>query len=129
MRSGDFRGLLAAATGRDPWLSRAPLTVVSTGTYWRNAWKYRARTYRHFGWDNGTVLANLFAMSQGPGLSPTGWCSGSSTRRSTALLDLDADREVALSLAAIGACRRRRPQLPVPSLERLPAQTGVAAQR
>ena len=81
LRSGDFRGLLAEATDREPWLSRAPVTIVSTGSYWRNAWKYRARTYRHFGWDNGTILANLFAMSRALGY-PTSWCSGLSTGKS-----------------------------------------------
>jgi transglutaminase-like putative cysteine protease len=42
--------------------------VISTGTYWRNAWKYQARTYRHFGWDNGTLLANLLASAAAQGL-------------------------------------------------------------
>ena len=31
-----------------------------TSTFWRNAWKYRSRTYRHFGWDNGTIVANIW---------------------------------------------------------------------
>jgi hypothetical protein len=39
------------------------VTIICTGTYWRNAWKYQARTYRHFGWDNGTLLANMAAVS------------------------------------------------------------------
>ena len=52
LREGDWRGALRA-------MPPAPLYVISTGTYWRNAWKYQARTYRHFGWDNGTILANL----------------------------------------------------------------------
>ena len=46
----------------------APLTIVCTCTYWRNAWKYQARTYRHFGWDNGTLLANLLAVATALGL-------------------------------------------------------------
>src|SRR5207244_11184079 len=63
LRGGDFRQGLAAATGDEPTVRHAPVTMVCTGTYWRNAWKYRARTYRHFGWDNGTNLANLLAAS------------------------------------------------------------------
>src|SRR4030095_894931 len=35
LRSGDWRGALS---GMPP----APLYIVSTGTYWRNAWKYQA---------------------------------------------------------------------------------------
>ena len=64
LRAGDFRQALAEATGDDPSVAHAPVTIVCTGTYWRNAWKYRSRTYRHFGWDNGTILANLLAMAR-----------------------------------------------------------------
>ena len=123
LRSGDFRGLLAAAAGREPHLSRAPLTLVSTGTYWRNAWKYRARTYRHFGWDNGTILANLFALSRALGF-PHRLVLGFADQEVNGLLGLDTDREVTLSLAAIGRCLREVPAAR-PSLEPLPAQTGA----
>ena len=125
LRSGDFRGLLAKASGREPQLSKAPLTIVSTGTYWRNAWKYRARTYRHFGWDNGTMLANLFAMSRALGLRRR-LVLGFADPEVNALLDLDVDREVALSLAAIGVCREEVSNN-CPSLEPLPAQTAPTA--
>ena len=37
----------------------APVTLVLTAIAWRNTWKYRARAYRHFFWDAGTLLANL----------------------------------------------------------------------
>jgi hypothetical protein len=49
-------------------VAHAPATIICTGTYWRNAWKYQARTYRHFGWDNGTLLANMLAVSAASGL-------------------------------------------------------------
>ena len=125
LRSGDFRGLLAEATDREPWLSRAPVTIVSTGSYWRNAWKYRARTYRHFGWDNGTILANLFAMSRALDFRHR-LVLGFVDQEVNALLGLDADREVALSLAAIGSCREEVPNSR-PPLEPLPEQTGATA--
>jgi len=35
----------------------APLSVVATSTWWRNAWKYGDRTFRHAFWDSGTHLA------------------------------------------------------------------------
>ena len=60
---GDFRKVILDATANDPAVARAPVVIICTGTYWRNAWKYRSRTYRHFGWDNGTILANLLANS------------------------------------------------------------------
>ena len=125
LRSGDYRGLLAAAAGREPHLSRAPLAIVSTGTYWRNAWKYRARTYRHFGWDNGTILANLFALSRALGY-PHRLVLGFADREVNGLLGLDVDREVTLSLAAIGRCGKEVPATR-PSLETLRAQTGATA--
>jgi SagB-type dehydrogenase family enzyme len=101
LRVGDYRGVLAEATGSDPAVAHAPLTVVCTGTYWRNAWKYQNRTYRHFGWDNGTLLANLLAVATALGLPAKVVCGfvDSTVNR---LLDVDAQREVAFSLVAVG---------------------------
>ena len=67
LRKGDFRGNLARATSNGQ-AAHAPVTIICTGTYWRNSWKYQARTYRHFGWDNGTLLANMLAVSAASGL-------------------------------------------------------------
>ena len=68
LRKGDSRGNLAQATAMEPAVAHAPATIICTGTYWRNAWKYQARTYRHFGWDNGTLVANMLAVSAASGL-------------------------------------------------------------
>src|SRR5437773_5067240 len=62
LRVGDCRAVLAEATADEPAIAHAPVVIACTCIYWRNAWKYQARTYRHFGWDNGTVLANLLAV-------------------------------------------------------------------
>src|SRR5438270_5193953 len=102
LRAGDFRGVLADATAKEPSVAQAPIVVVCTGTYWRNAWKYQARTYRHFGWDNGTILANLLAATaaiQVPATVLTGFVDATVNR----LLDLDTQREVALSIIPIGS--------------------------
>jgi SagB-type dehydrogenase family enzyme len=101
LRAGDYRGALVEAAGGEPAVAHAPLTIVCTCTYWRNAWKYQARTYRHFGWDNGTLLANLLAGATALGLPARvvcGFVDGSVNR----LVDVDAQREVAFSLVAIG---------------------------
>ena len=58
LRSGDYRSLLAEATGAAPSIIEAPAVVVATSTFWRNAWRYQARAYRHVYWDLGTTLAN-----------------------------------------------------------------------
>ena len=101
LRKGDYRGNLAQATAMEPAVARAPATIVCTGTYWRNAWKYQARTYRHFGWDSGTLLANMLAVSAASGLPAEivlGFVDGEVNR----LLDLDTRREVSLCLVPIG---------------------------
>src|ERR1700740_3462419 len=43
LRRGDFRGNLAQTAAMEPAVVHAPATIVCTGTYWRNAWKYQAR--------------------------------------------------------------------------------------
>lgn len=94
LREGDWRGLLKP-------LPAAPVYVVSTGVYWRNAWKYGARTYRHFGWDNGTILANLVTVA-----AAMGWeaeiCVGFVDAAVNRLLGLDTVKEVALTVTMLG---------------------------
>src|ERR1035441_1747495 len=101
LRKGDFRGNLAQATAMQPAVVHAPATIICTGTYWRNAWKYQERTYRHFGWDNGTLLANMLAVSAASGL-PAEIVLGFVDAEVNRLLDLDTRREVSLCLVAIG---------------------------
>jgi SagB-type dehydrogenase family enzyme len=111
LREGNFRGNLAQATAMEPAVAHAPATIICTGTYWRNAWKYQARTYRHFGWDNGTLLANMLAVSAASGL-PAEIVLGFVDAEVNRLLDLDTRREVSLSLVAIG--RTSESSLPAP---------------
>ena len=111
LRKGDFRGNLAQATAMEPAVAHAPATIICTGTYWRNAWKYQARTYRHFGWDNGTMLANMLAVSAASGL-PAEIVLGFVDAEVNRLLDLDTRREVSLCLVPIG--RTSESSLPAP---------------
>jgi SagB-type dehydrogenase family enzyme len=101
LRKGDFRGDLTHATAMESAVAQAPATIICTGTYWRNAWKYQARTYRHFGWDNGTMLANMLAVSASSGL-PAEIVLGFVDAEVNRLLDLDTRREVSLCLVPIG---------------------------
>jgi len=101
LRKGDFRGNLGHATAIEPAVAQAPATIICTGTYWRNAWKYQARTYRHFGWDNGTLLANMLAVSAASGL-PADIVLGFVDAEVNRLLDLDTRRVVSLCLVPIG---------------------------
>jgi SagB-type dehydrogenase family enzyme len=96
-------------------VAHAPATIICTGTYWRNAWKYQARTYRHFGWDNGTLLANMLAISAASGLRAEivlGFVDAEVNR----LLDLDTRREVSLCLVPIG----RESESSLPALREVP---------
>src|SRR6266851_6656727 len=111
LRKGDFRGNLTQATAMEPAVAHAPATIICTGTYWRNAWKYQARTYRHFGWDSGTLLANMLAVSAASGL-PAEIVLGFVDAEVNRLLDLDMRREVSLCLVPIG--RTSESSLPAP---------------
>ena len=111
LRAGDYRSILIEATAAEPAIAHAPLTIVCTCTYWRNAWKYQDRTYRHFGWDNGTLLANLLAVATGLGLPAKVVC-GFLDDTVNALLDVDTQREVAFSLVPLGHASAPLPQPP-----------------
>jgi len=91
-------------------IAHAPLSIICTCTYWRNAWKYQARNLRHFGWDNGTLLANLPRRRHRPRSACRVVCGfvDASVNR---LLDVDPQREVAFSLVALGTSRLSRRQL------------------
>ena len=111
LRAGDYRSVLIEATAYEPAVAHAPLTIVCTATYWRNAWKYQDRTYRHFGWDNGTLLANLLAVGTALGLPAKVVC-GFVDDTVNRLLDVDPQREVAFSLVPLGYVSAQLPQPP-----------------
>src|SRR5712692_1003014 len=127
LRSGDYRGVLLEACGGEPAIAHAPLTVVCTCTYWRNAWKYQARTYRHFGWDNGTLLANLLAVATALGLPAKVVC-GFVDAGVNRLLDVDPRREVAFSLVALSHAADLTPQSP-PEIPLLGLETVPLSRR
>jgi len=123
LRKGDFRGTLARAAAMEPAVTHAPMTIICTGTYWRNAWKYQARTYRHFGWDSGTLLANLLAIAAATDL-PAKVVLGFVDAQVNGLLDLDTRREVSLCMVAIGRISESSPtparEAPTVGLETVP---------
>jgi SagB-type dehydrogenase family enzyme len=101
LRAGDYRKALVNATGGEIRVVSAPVILVCTGTYWRNAWKYRSRTYRHFGWDNGTILANVLAVASALKL-PAELVMSFVDSDVNSLLDVDTQKEAAFSIVAIG---------------------------
>lgn len=101
LRRGDHRRLIVDAGGGDAALARAPVVLLCTSTFWRNAWKYQSRTYRHCFWDGGTLLANLLEMTSASQI-PAKVVVGFADTAVNELLGLDTMREVALACVALG---------------------------
>jgi SagB-type dehydrogenase family enzyme len=125
LRVGDCRGALIEAAGDEP-LAQAPVVVASASTYWRNAWKYRERAYRHAFWDGGTLHANVLAMAAAQGLAPK-IVAGFADRDVEHLLGLDPAREGALALVALG--RTAEPPPPAPDAPALNLETEPLSSR
>ena len=118
LRSGDYRGLLVEASGAHPGVARAPLILISASTYWRNAWKYQARAYRHCFWDGGTLHANLLAIAATKALQPN-IVMGFADSVVATLLGLDQAREGALTLVTLGHSNQAPPTSPALRLLKL----------
>jgi SagB-type dehydrogenase family enzyme len=101
LREGDYRGVLAGASGGYGAVADAPVTFVVTSEWWRNAWKYRDRTYRHAFWDSGTVLANLLAVAHGSGQRAS-VVTGFADEPVAGLLGVDPDEEAPLEFVPVG---------------------------
>ena len=101
LRAGDHRRYLVDATAAEPHVADAPVLLVLTSTFWRNAWKYRTRTYRHSFWDAGTIVANLLAAASALGV-PAQVVTGFVDDTVAHLLDVDPAREAPLVVIAVG---------------------------
>ena len=120
LRSGDYRGALVAATAGHAGVASAPVSVVYTSVFWRNAWKYQSRAYRHAYWDCGTVLANTLSVASSRGLP---------TRVVTGFADDGSEPRRRRGRGA-GGCRgyracgqRHTPVAPTPAPERVNLET------
>lgn len=114
LRDDDVRGTLADAAVDDA-IARHTATMIMTGIYWRNTWKYQARGFRHLFWDSGTMLANALAAANALGLAPrlvTGFVDAAVNQ----LLGVDATREGALELVGVGPDTPAAPAAPVPPI-------------
>ena len=100
LRKGDFRSDLALAS--DETSVSSPFTIVMTSLAWRNAWKYEARSYRHWFWDSGVITGNLLATCASEGLT----CKlalGFVDNMVDKLLGLEELKEASVGLAVVGA--------------------------
>jgi SagB-type dehydrogenase family enzyme len=112
VRKGDYRGVLADATGGYESVADAPVTAVATSTWWRNAWKYRERTYRHAFWDSGTVLANLLGAAHALDYRAE-TIAGFDDGAVAELVGVDPEDEAPLELVPIGRGAPSPPSTPV----------------
>jgi SagB-type dehydrogenase family enzyme len=100
LRHGDFRALVG----------QSQATLAFTTTYWRNAWKYQGRAYRHAFWDTGTVVANALAVCAASGVEARTRIAFRDSEVN-ALLDVDPSHEATVALLALGD---DAPSLPAP---------------
>ena len=100
LRSGDFRGNLAASAGHGG-IANAPATIVCSCVFWRSAWKYRERGYRYCFWDNGTILANMTATATALG-QPAEVVAGFVDSEVDAIFGLDSEKEATFCLIPVG---------------------------
>lgn len=111
LRDGDYRAHLVEASGSEPGLVHAPAILVTTSVFWRNAWKYLNRAYRHTYWDTGTMLPNTLAVAAAAGL-PARLVLAFADEPVAALLGVDLDKEGAISCVALGRTTAEPPSAP-----------------
>lgn len=122
VRAGDYRGALAAASAGGEAVASAPASIVFTSVFWRNAWKYQSRAYRHAYWDCGTILANTLSVASSRGLRAwvvTGFADDAVNR----LVDVDGVREASVAVVPVGAGADAAPPQAAPprlNIETLP---------
>jgi len=104
LRCGDYRHALAStalAEREYDTISTSPLSIIFSSFAWRNAWKYQARSYRHWFWDCGVIVANLLATTASMNL-PTKLVMGYVDDIVDRLLRLETLKEASIVIAPIG---------------------------
>jgi hypothetical protein len=78
------------------------LALIVTGIPWRTGWKYRERGYRHVYWDAGTMLAQVLAVADSAGLTPSLYTRFPDASVA-ALVGADGVHEWPVAVVALGA--------------------------
>ena len=99
IRDRDFSSKLAASTSEAT--ASSPATIVFTAVASRNAWKYEARSYRHWFWDAGVIATNLLATCSAEGINSR-LLMGFVDTEIDQILGLEKDQEATIALATIG---------------------------
>lgn len=104
LRTGDYRQALAStalAERENDTILTSPLSIIFSSFAWRNAWKYQARSYRHWFWDCGVIVANLLATIASM-KRPTKLIMGYVDDIVDRLLCLETLKEASIVIAPIG---------------------------
>ncbi|HEX5186700.1 MAG TPA: SagB/ThcOx family dehydrogenase, partial [Nitrososphaeraceae archaeon] len=102
LRKGDFRSILFSATGNNKRIIQSAITIIFTSIAWRNSWKYQTRSYRHWFWDAGVILANFLALCNNNCFSSQ-IILGYQDELINELLGLENQKEATVALATIGS--------------------------
>lgn len=138
IRRGRYRKYLSTATANNQDIANSSIAIIFTSIAWRNAWKYQARSYRHWFWDSGVIAANLLATTHALGLS-TRITMGFVDDEISELLSLEDQREAAIAIAAIGNASQdniiassqqhnsedRIPHIPMPNMRALSKRSEI----
>jgi SagB-type dehydrogenase family enzyme len=104
IRDRSLSSKIAASTGEAT--ASSPAVIVFTSLAWRNAWKYEARSYRHWFWDAGVIAANLLATCSAEGLNPR-LLMGFVDKDVDQILGLGQNQEATVALATIGTSPKK----------------------
>jgi SagB-type dehydrogenase family enzyme len=126
LRTGDYRTALTGMS--DGSVSSAPATVVFSSFAWRNAWKYQARSYRHWFWDGGVIAANLLAVAASMGLDAR-VVAGFVDRSVNELLGLSDNKEAAVFLMPVDLGLARPNDGPPQMVERIEPKVRPLSKR
>ena len=99
LRTGDYRSYLAEVVHED--IKHHECAVVFSSIAWRNAWKYEARSYRHWFWDGGVIAANMLAVASAEKIEASLYM-GFVDRSLNKLIGVDGRREAAIAVVALG---------------------------
>lgn len=138
IRRGRYRKYLSTATANNQDITNSAIAIIFTSIAWRNAWKYQARSYRHWFWDSGVIAANLLATTHAMALS-TRITMGFVDDKIRELLSLEDKREAAIAIAAIGNASEdnfiassrqhgsegRIPHIPMPNIRALSKRSEI----
>lgn len=104
-----------------PSLDDTQLALVTTGIYYRSAWRYRARAYRRILLDTGHLLGNIELACAINGYRPH-LIGGFADEAVNQMLYLDSEQEGAIAILALADRLDIRENLPL-SPTTLPSQT------